>query len=165
MKKENKKKIVIMLPEESIAKILEANPEVELQIADQVLTSTSNRVIKKALNNNELIDFCKKKADKAFEQFVREMGVEFDKGYPHKAYLSSAVTKVLKPMFETFLMQVADNFLFNLNKEEWASYIDGKVGSYMSEIASRIMRESTKDIKSAATKIAEEVIREKLGVK
>lgn len=168
MNKKQTKKIVIMVPEESINKILADHPEVELQIADQVLAGTANRAIKKALNDEDLADYIKTRADNIFSEYIKSIGVVKLDEYPYGFILSKLAEDILKPLFLDFLNSTSRAFVADQNKDEWKTYIEESVGYYlkktMQETARKVVKEQLEEVKVTAEKVATDIIKAKFGV-
>jgi hypothetical protein len=164
----SKGKVVVMVPAESIEKIIADHPEVELQIADRVIEGSAKAIIKKAMNDKDAIVACRKKAEEMFDLFIKDIGLVSKKvGWDHRLELSDSIKKNLMPYFTQYLQEVSEEYLKTL-EGTWEQYLElnfkdlirKRVQSEAEKLRKEIREETTKEAKG----ILEQVMRDKFGM-
>jgi len=169
MSKPNDKRVVIMLPEASITKILEEHPEVEMQIADSVIASTTNRVIKKALNGRDLNEHFKDKVDTVLKDFMKQTLTERNKSSYYslecRDVLKASVAAEMEPFIKNLFSEAFEEYFKKLvEKGDLERFITDKFDNYIRAIVLKKIDESKRTIQEIANEAVAKAIRDKLGM-
>jgi hypothetical protein len=162
--------IRMTLDQKVIDDIIAKNPEMEVQIANKILDETAKRIIKKVLNNEDILDKVQVRLAAAIDALVQEAGVAVKKakgiGYGARTY------EVLKPSLKEKLMPKIEKEIKLHVRAEAEQALNGfeRLNDVTEDAVRRAMykvcrsSEMMKMLKPHIVEVSKQVIREHLGM-
>ena len=158
-----KNELRLMLNQDVVNKLLDDNPAVIPQITDNIIKKTSKMIIKKALNDRDLIDEVKVNVDKAVARTIEDFCVKIkEKGFSRTPFvtLTPELKDLITPKIEQLLLIEAEKIFEE--HEILEKIIANKVTIILDDFLSNDYFQKKLEIKIDA--IASKILRKKLNL-
>lgn len=163
----NRSSVTITVSDELAEKIMAEHPEITADVSSRIIKKTGEKVIKKILNDKDLLEEAKKKVDRAVAALVRSTGLQKKKNVAwndkNKFRFKESVKNEVMPVVEREIELHVKAYVEKVIREDvkLRETTDQAVDSALN----RCFREGrfTKQVLTLVRSSAKEVLREMIG--